>query len=331
MIHNDVGDRFMGLSKECNRHKNELLSSKNKKMKKVLTPAQHHLNKLLSSYSQINKVKNKIKKLKKPANSHLTPNDTSNNNLSRESSRSRDPMSHQNLPPIPDKLQKEIDKTITEYNTNLNNFHSSYELALQEFEMVEQEHLSYTRSILNRYVELLKDSQVKLTTTYEQFDSELASKNENFLMHQLAEYKGTGTEKPKELTDVHDILKLGGTTTTGLLHTHSHQQEKSSISSFNLHSSSHHHPHSQQQQQQSHNFQSNASSSHDKTNSQNYISASGVDINNNTSEKVSKSSNLNGSGHQPDDPQSQIHLNEVSKPSPKQKSTKSGLRTPHLT
>ena len=193
----DRAQRIHELSKENSKYIKEINSKQSAASKKIVNPAAKAQAKLHNFQNSISSFKTKAKrKLNRSASADPDKNKSLENSFD----------SAESLNILPEKMQKEAKKLVNDYNETVEETVRHIEIANEQFESIEYEHLNKMRRFLQTYIRLMKDSHVRISQTYEQFEQQLEEKSESYLMKKFVASKGTGSKRPMKMNSVNEIF-----------------------------------------------------------------------------------------------------------------------------
>jgi len=203
--------RLTDLTKEIKRYQNDEIVKNSKSIQKHFwTPGQNKLKNFKKAHDDVLTVRRKsrkhLQKSGKSENAETSVSETESNTLG--SSTMNNTISSLNLE-VPDKFNKDANRVFNEFNTESSKFQVHYESTLAEVESQERAHLKHVRDFLEKYVNLVENHNVRVKSTYEQFQSELKVRDEEYLLRKFTTVRQTGGCKPKKLVDVSEVMAFG--------------------------------------------------------------------------------------------------------------------------
>lgn len=215
--HIDMSMRLTDLTKEIKRYQNDEIVKNSKSIQKHFwSPGQSKLKKFQKAHDDVLTVRRKsrkhLQKSGKSENAETSVSETESNTLG--STNMNNTISSLNLE-VPDKFNKDANRVFNEFNTESLKFQSHYESTLAEVESQERAHLKHVRDFLEKYVNLVENHNVRVKSTYEQFQTELKVRDEEYLLRKFTTVRQTGGCKPKKLLDVSEVMAFGTGTCGG--------------------------------------------------------------------------------------------------------------------
>jgi hypothetical protein len=210
--HIDMSMRLTDLTKEIKRYQNdEIVKNSKSVQKQIWTPGQAKLKKFQKAHDDVLSVRRKSRKhLQKSGKSEKSENEASVSETESNTlgSTMNNTISSINLE-VPDKFNKDANRVFNEFNTESSKFQAHYESTLAEVEVQERAHLKHVRDFLEKYVNLVENHNVRVKSTYEQFQTELKVRDEEYLLRKFTTVRQTGGCKPKKMVDVSEVMAFG--------------------------------------------------------------------------------------------------------------------------